>query len=272
MALENEKLPTAGEYASRVFNNFYNYAFLGGFVAMAAVTQDWWPLLLGGGLEAVWMLFAPSWPWLKKKIDGDIGAETDATRCAERQRMIKALGPSDAKRCGLLLNKQAEIIRLADKNPKLEQKLLTGEINKVRQLADDFIELSFTTTTLITYLRSQNISDIEAQMRSYKMVCEKATNSTQRELAQKNLDIVTQRLNKLRDINDFIIRAKGQLDLIENSFGLISDQIISMQSPGELTGQLNSLLDGVDAVREAAKVAQSAQSSQPAQKTPETAG
>ena len=38
---------------------------------------------------------------------------------------------------------------------------------------------------------------------------------------------------------------RGQLDLIENSFQLIADQIVTMQSPHELTGQLDELLDGV---------------------------
>ena len=47
--------------------------------------------------------------------------------------------------------------------------------------------------------------------------------------------------------------ARGQLDLIENSFQLIADQIVTMQSPQELSGQLDELLDGVEAIRETAR-------------------
>jgi hypothetical protein len=47
--------------------------------------------------------------------------------------------------------------------------------------------------------------------------------------------------------------ARGQLDLIENSFQLIADQIVTMQSPQELSGQLDELLNGVEAIRETAR-------------------
>ena len=47
--------------------------------------------------------------------------------------------------------------------------------------------------------------------------------------------------------------ARGQLDLIENSFQLIADQIVTMQSPQELSGQLDELLDGVEAIRQTAQ-------------------
>jgi hypothetical protein len=40
--------------------------------------------------------------------------------------------------------------------------------------------------------------------------------------------------------------------LIENSFQLIADQIVTMQSPQELTGQLDELLDGVESIKQTA--------------------
>jgi hypothetical protein len=46
--------------------------------------------------------------------------------------------------------------------------------------------------------------------------------------------------------------ARGQLDLIEQSFQLIGDQIVTMQSPQELTGQLDELLDGVESIKQTA--------------------
>jgi hypothetical protein len=52
------------------------------------------------------------------------------------------------------------------------------------------------------------------------------------------------------EIRRYLEVARGQLDLIENSFQLIADQIVTMQSPKELSGQLDELLDGVEAIRE----------------------
>ena len=62
----------------------------------------------------------------------------------------------------------------------------------------------------------------------------------------------TKRLEKLQEIRRYLSVASGQLDLIENSFQLIADQIVTMQSPNELSGQLDDLLDGVDSIRQTA--------------------
>ena len=74
----------------------------------------------------------------------------------------------------------------------------------------------------------------------------------QTELAKKNLAILLKRLEKMNEIKRYLTLARGQLDLIENSFQLIADQIVTMQSPNELSGQLNELLDGVESIKESA--------------------
>jgi hypothetical protein len=72
----------------------------------------------------------------------------------------------------------------------------------------------------------------------------------QLQIARKNFEIVTKRLERMAEIRRYLEVARGQLDLIENSFQLIADQIVTMQSPKELSGQLDELLDGVEAIRE----------------------
>ncbi|HVT58289.1 MAG TPA: hypothetical protein VHR45_07800, partial [Thermoanaerobaculia bacterium] len=61
------------------------------------------------------------------------------------------------------------------------------------------------------------------------------------------------RLEKLEEIRRYLAVARGQLDLIENSFQLIADQIVTMRSPQELSGQLDELLNGVEQVRETSR-------------------
>ena len=70
---------------------------------------------------------------------------------------------------------------------------------------------------------------------------------------KKNLAVILKRLEKLHDIRNYLGVARGQLDLIENSFQLIADQIVTMQSPAELSGQLDDLLDGVESIRQTAR-------------------
>ena len=57
----------------------------------------------------------------------------------------------------------------------------------------------------------------------------------------------------MREIDHYLAVARGQLDLIENTFQLIADQIVTMQSPKELSGQLDELLEGVEAIKQSAR-------------------
>jgi hypothetical protein len=72
------------------------------------------------------------------------------------------------------------------------------------------------------------------------------------EIAKKNLAIILKRQERLKEIRNYLAIAYGQLDLIENSFQLIADQIVTMQSPQELSGQLDELLDGVESIKQTA--------------------
>ena len=71
-----------------------------------------------------------------------------------------------------------------------------------------------------------------------------------RTLAQKNIAVLEKRKEKYAEIRSYLSSARGQLELIENTFRLLADQIVTMRSPTELSGQLDDLLDGVEAVRQ----------------------
>ena len=71
-------------------------------------------------------------------------------------------------------------------------------------------------------------------------------------IAKQNLAIILKRLDKLKEIKNYLTMARGQLDLIDNSFQLIADQVVTMQSPQQLSGQLDELLDGVESIRQTA--------------------
>jgi len=64
--------------------------------------------------------------------------------------------------------------------------------------------------------------------------------------------VIQKRVERVHEITRYLGVARAQLDLIENSFQLIADQIVTMQSPNELSGQLDDLLDGVDSIRQTA--------------------
>lgn len=243
---------TTRDYARKLFNNVYNYTLLGGVFAAAAATGDWWLMLVGGGLEALYMLYAPDNGAVRAVVDRVLDKEEIERQAARRETILRTLARGDQIRCQALMTKKWEIAKLAQENPTFGTELLRGEISKLDRLVDSFIDMASTTARYRDYLEKEDVGEIERLAKSYEREANNGSGPA-RELAKKNLGICQSRIARLREIKEFIDRAAGQLELIENSFGLLADQIVSMRSPGELSGQLDDLIDGVEAVRQTAQ-------------------
>ena len=74
-----------------------------------------------------------------------------------------------------------------------------------------------------------------------------------RTVAQKNLSVLLQRKDRYKELRRSLQTARGQMDLIENTFSLLADEIVSMNEVTQLGDRLDNLREGVAAVREAAR-------------------
>jgi len=130
---------------------------------------------------------------------------------------------------------------------------LRSELTKTERLVDAFIDMAVTSARYDAYLRSVNLDALDAdRARLERDIKFGKDGDPQIGLAKKNLAIILKRQDKMKEIRRYLDVARGQLDLIENSFQLIADNIVTMQSPQELSGQLNELLDGVESIRQTA--------------------
>lgn len=239
---------TTGDYARRLFHNPYNYSLLGGVAAASLATGQWWLGLVGLSAEALYMLFAPDSKTVRNYVDKSFAEDDARARAEARAVLLNQLTGWDRDRCLALLDKQRDIQKLAKENPSFGTELLSNELQKLESLTASFLDLVHSCKRYRDYLAQEDFDDIEKLQRAYQRDADKGD-----ELAKKNLSVVSRRLERLSEIRAFLKRAAGQLELIENSFGLLADQIVSMRTPGELSSQLNDLIDGVDAVRETAR-------------------
>lgn len=267
MAADDSGMPskrTWSQYATRLFHNVYNYSIIGGVTAVSMITHQYWMMLGLAGAEGLWLIYAPDSKRMRNALDMVMDDEEAGQRSKSLEASILGLSRPDQVRCRALIAKQAEITNLANQNNAFTRELLSSEMGKLQKLVDSFIELATTTARYRDYLDREDVGDLDRLAKSYEREAGAAPDGPVKDLAKKNQKIVLSRLERLKDIKQFVDRAGGQLELIENSFGLLADQIVSMRSPGELSDQLDELLDGVEAVRETAKEADQMLATEPA--------
>ncbi|HEY3054435.1 MAG TPA: hypothetical protein VGK31_00745 [Thermoanaerobaculia bacterium] len=250
--------PTADElrakppYLKFAFVNPYNLSLFTGAIAAAALTLN--PILgvAALGAEALWLLHAPGSRTLQRVAwNKKLEALCVALEKRELEAKIAALGGNEQKRVNALLGAKQKIDQLAAQNPSFAGDLLRDELVKCDTLVRSFIDIAATCARYDRYLRSVDPKDLEDERHTWETRLRNAKDESASSIAKKNLDVILKRTEKIRDIRKYLDIARGQLDLVENTFHLIADQIVTMQSPRELSGQLDDLLSGVEAVHEA---------------------
>jgi hypothetical protein len=251
-AIARDALLGKRPYLKMAFLNPYNLSLLGGGVAAGLLTANPLLILAALGLEALWLLHAPDSKRLRHLLwDPRFDRLRRSLEAAERAQRLEGLPAATRDRVEALVTRREAISALAAQNPSFTGSLLRGELVKTEKLVDSFIELATTCERYERYLDSVDTLQLDRDRQRYAREAE--AEGAHGEIARKNLAVVEKRMEKMEEITRYLSVARGQLDLIENSFQLIADQIVTMQSPQELSGQLDELLDGVEAIRETSR-------------------
>jgi len=238
-------------YLKAAFANPYNLSlFLGGLVA-AGITFSPFLAVIVICLELLWVVFAPGSKLLQRALwDPQFDKERLAQAEAARAARTRNLAEPDRARVEDLIARQQEINNLAAQNPSFTGELLRTELGKTDRLVESFIDMAVTCSRYEQYLESVDIAELDRDRQRWDRAVKKGgLTDDEATIARKNLAIIMKRLEKVQEIHHYLMVARGQLDLIENSFRLIADQIVTMQSPQELSGQLDELLDGVESIK-----------------------
>jgi len=236
------------------FANPYNLSLLTGALAASVLTLNPLIAVAALGAEALWLLHAPGSRALKRLVwDKKIDKLCEEIEERELEGKIATLDPRDQQRVGKLIAEKQKIDQLAAQNPSFSGELMRDELVKSTALVSAYIEMLLTCSRYERYLASVDLKELERNRHMWENRLRSAAEDARaHDLAKKNLEIILKRSEKIAEIREHIPVARGQLELIENTFHLIADQIVTMQSPREMSGQLDQLLSGVEAVRSAA--------------------
>ena len=243
----------AKSYLRSAFLNIYNLSLLGGAVVASAATGEYVLAAAAVGLEAVWLLFGPDFKPFRRAVDKVEREEREKADRARVDKLMESLPERDWQRAKALDELRREIERDMQHNPSFQAILLQSELDKLSQLHQSFVQLANACARAETYLSALDPRELERQLKAQEAITQKMTDPQVRDLAQKNIDVIRKRQTTITEIENFLARARGQMNLIENSVRLLRDQALTMTSPNQLGEQLDDLLTGVEALQASTK-------------------
>jgi hypothetical protein len=241
-------------YLKMAFANPYNLSLLLGGVTASLLTGNPLPGLVALGGEALWLLHGSDSKTLRRILwDPRLEKVRLAFEEQDRNEKMKNLPDAEQERVRGLVEREQQINKLAAQNPSFTGELLRTELVKTHKLVESFLEMALTVNRYENYLDSVDAKALDRDSERWKQrAAAPQASQAERDIAQKNFAVIQKRVERVHEITRYLGVARAQLDLIENSFQLIADQIVTMQSPTELSGQLDDLLDGVDSIRQTA--------------------
>jgi hypothetical protein len=242
-------------YLLEAFKEPLNLAGLGlaGILTLAAATGDSSlpvTLLLGGSLvvEGIYLTVASTTTPYRRLVDRRRRQRLQEARQQNRLALIRTFDPREREAVEYLSWMKTQIGNNYRKVTRIE-----GDPPQLRQLEvawESFIDLLDEYRRRKQHLRTTNRQAVENQLRQAERTARLAEPET-RALHEKNTDLLRRRLGTFDEIERSVKRVEAQLQMIENFFGLVNDQVVTMPTPDHLDAiDFETLLSSIETTRE----------------------
>lgn len=198
--------------------------------------------------EAAYLAIVPASHFYRRLVDGRRRKAFHEERNRKRQELIKTFDPREREAVDYLswLKKQIgdnfrKFARLNEDPPQLRELETAWEA---------FVDLLDEYRRRKMHLRAINRQAVENQLRQAERTSAQA-DETAKPLHEKNVQILRRRLDTFDDIERSVKRVEAQLQMIENFFGLVSDQVVTMPGPEYMTSlDFDTLISSIESTRE----------------------
>jgi len=217
------------EYLKEALREPANFWGLAGFAVAAAYTQSLIPLIFALISELLYLSTVPASSVYRRLVDQRHRREALEERRRQRQRLIESFDPREREAVNYLGHIKEQIYK--------DYKRLTGareipaNLRSLDQRWEDFVDLLDVYRRRKRHLRSIDRKAIQNQLRQAERAVEEATDERERRIQQANVAILKRRLAAFDELERSVRLVEGQLQSIENFFGLVKDQVVALPTP-----------------------------------------
>src|SRR5947209_8116932 len=216
-------------YLKEAFREPINLWGMVGFAAMAAFFQQVEVLAAGLVTEAVYLAVVPVMPFYRRLISRREKERSRRLRHAQREAIIKAFDPREREAVEYLRWMKNQIY--ANYKKFTTSKEVPFNLQTLDQRWEDFVDLLDIYRRRKHHLRSTNRQAVQNQLKQALQAVESLTDDRARRVQQANAEILKRRVNAFNDLERSVKLVEGQLQSIENFFGLVNDQVVTLPTP-----------------------------------------
>lgn len=224
------------KYVKEAAKEPVNFWGLAGFAVAAAYTGSIIPLLVALIFEAVYIIALPMIPSYRLLVNNREKERLRSLNKATREKLIKSFTPREREAVEYLRWQKDKIQENYHKFTGARE--LPSNLTTLEQRWEDFVDLLDVYRRRKQHLKSINRQAVHNQLAQAYRAAESSPDEKTRRIQQTNVEILKRRLASFDELENSVKLVEGQLQSIENFFGYLNDEIVTMSTPEKF-----SLLD-----------------------------
>jgi len=236
-------------YLKEAFKEPINFWGMAGFAIAAAYVQDITPLVAALATEALYLAVVPATPFYRRLVARREKERARKLRDAQREAVIKAFDPREREAVEYLRWMKNQIYSNYKKFTTSKQ--VPVNLQTLDQRWEDFVDLLDVYRRRKHHLRAINRQAVQNQLKQAEHAIRNSTDDRAKRVQQANAEILKRRVAAFNDLERSVRLVEGQLQSIENFFGLVNDQVVTLPTPERVSAlHFEELSDSIALTRQ----------------------
>jgi hypothetical protein len=236
-------------YVKEAFKEPINFWGLAGFAIVAAYFQDLTPLIAGMATEALYLAMIPATPFYRRLVGRREKERARKLRDSQREAVIKGFDPREREAVEYLRWMKNQIY--SNYKKFTTSKEVPPNIQTLDQRWEDFVDLLDVYRRRKHHLRAINRQAVQNQLKQAEHAIQNSTDDRAKRVQQANAEILRRRVAAFNDLERSVRLVEGQLQSIENFFGLVNDQVVTLPTPERVSAlHFEQLSDSIAMTRQ----------------------
>jgi hypothetical protein len=224
------------KYHKEAIKEPINFWGLAGFAVAAAYTQSVIPLGIALLFEILYLFITPLVPAYRQLVTNREKVRMRELNLANRESLIKSFSPREREAVEYLRWQKEQIYKNYHKFTGARE--LPSNLTSLDQRWEDFVDLLDVYRRRKQHLKSINRQAVHNQLSQAFRAVESSQDEKTKRIQQTNVEILKRRIASFDELERSVKSVEGQLQSIENFFGYLNDEIVTMSTPEKF-----SLLD-----------------------------
>jgi hypothetical protein len=243
-------------YVKEALKLQYNLIGMGGLALFALVSGSGLPLLLGAGIELIYLSLVPQNSRFRRLVRSWKYAEQKRQHEVSLNAIFQELPPEMRLRYAEV-DKLCRSIRENYGRLSAPSQIFTQQMeDRLQGLAQSYVRLLYAAYQYRQYLLTTNPNTIQRDINELKKGLASDTPKVQ-EINRKRIEILSKRLEKFDKAQESGKVVDAQCAAMEEVLQLIRDQSVTLRDPQQVSDQLENLVHDVEQTEETVKEVES---------------